>query len=278
MRLILIHKQKNGEKTRTLEMFEHSCQTLGIELFLVNVYSYSYFDLPTLGSDDILYRSATGSRAQILEKLLINDSCRHLYTKWDLALHGRGTTYYYHKKHNLPAIPTIPLIPKDREEAVRFAETLGGFPIIMKVTGGSKGVGVMRVDSQESFISICDFLRGNSANILVRKYIEHTYYGRFIVLGGHVIASNRCKSLDGDFRTNTADTPYGEAYVFSEEVQKIAIDAVSVLGLKFGGVDLLFDMDGNAHIAEVNFPTDFGVAQDITGIDVATQILQFLAD
>jgi glutathione synthase/RimK-type ligase-like ATP-grasp enzyme len=55
----------------------------------------------------------------------------------------------------------------------------------------------------------------------------------------------------------------------------MAIDAVSVLELKFGGVDLLFDADGNAHIAEVNFPTDFGCCQEITGIDIATMMLEF---
>ena len=276
MRFIFIHSSKKQQRGgRTYELFAQSCEKLGIEFFPINCQTYDYFSLPELGSDDILYRSATGERARVFEKLLINDSCRHFYTHWDHSLRGRGTTYFYHKKQGLPAIPTIPLIPKNREEVEKFSEELGGFPIIVKATGGSKGVGVMRVDSQKSLVSICDFVRGEDTSVILRKYIEHEYYGRLIVLGDQVVASNRTRSLDGDFRTNTSDTPNGEAYVFTKGLQKMAIEAVSVLGLEFGGVDLLFDAEGGAHIAEVNFPTDFGCCQDITGIDVATMMLEF---
>ncbi len=277
MRFVFIHSSKNSEGGRTYKLFADSCKKLGIEFFPINCRKFDYFSLPELDSNDILYRSATGERARVFEKLLINDSCRHFYSFWDQSLRGRGTTYFYHKKHGLPAIPTIPLIPKDRDEVEKFAEELGGFPIIVKAIGGSKGVGVMRVDSQKSLVSICDFLRGEDTSVIIRKYVEHEYYGRLIVIGDQVVASNRAGSLDGDFRTNTSDTPNGETYVFPEDVQKVAVDAVSVLGLKFGGVDLLFDADGNAHIAEVNFPTDFGCCQDITGIDIATMMLEFAA-
>lgn len=275
MRLVFIHKSKRPEGGRTLELFKNACEKLNVELLSINVYEYDYFDLPVLGSEDILYRSATGERARVFEKLLINDTCRHFYTYWDNALRGRGTTYFYHKKYNLPAIPTTPLIPKDRGEVERFAKELGGFPIVVKATGGSKGVGVMRVDSQKSLVSICDFLRGEDVSVILRKYIEHEYYGRLIVIGDKVVASNRAKSLDGDFRTNTSDTPNGEPFIFSEGLQKTAVKAVSTLGLEFGGVDLLLDEDGTAQIAEVNFPTDFGCCQDITGIDIAARMLEF---
>ena len=275
MRLVLIHKSKKPEGGRTLQLFKSACEKCNIELLPINVFEYDYFDLPVLGADDILYRSATGERARVFEKLLINDTCRHFYAHWDNALRGRGTTYFYHSKRGLPAIPTIPLIPKDRDEVAKFADALGGFPVVVKAIGGSKGVGVMRVDSQKSLVSICDFLRDEDTRVILRKYVEHEYYGRLIVLGDQVVASNRTKALDGDFRTNTSDTPNGQPYVFSDNLQKIAVEAVSTLGLQFGGVDLLFDEDGSAHIAEVNFPTDFGCCQDITGIDIATLMLEF---
>ena len=275
VRFIFIHNSSKAENSQTLELFDHSCRKLGMEFFPINSRKFNYFDLPELGTDDILYRGGTGDRAQAFEKLMINDSCRHFYSHWDHSLRGRGTTFYYHQKQGLPAIPTIPMIPRNRKEVAKFAKELGGFPIIVKAIGNSKGVGVMKVDSQESLVSICDFLRGQDTRVLLRKFIEHDHYGRLIVLGNKVVASNRCGSLEGDFRTNTADTPNGEPFVFTKEQQQIAIDTVSVLGLKFGGVDLLFDDDGNAHIAEVNFPTDFACCQEITGIDIATMMLEF---
>ncbi len=277
MRFIYIHKSKKAVGAFTHGLFKESCEKLDIEFCPINVKDFDYFSLPKLGRDDILYRGATGERARVIEKLLINDECRHFYSDWTRALSGRGTTYYYHQKTGLKVIPTIPLVPTDRNEAENFADKLGGFPIIVKALGGSKGVGVMRADSQESLVSICDFFRDESTSIILRKYIEHTYYGRLVVLDDRVVASNRTKSLDGDFRTNTPDTPNGEAYEFSKGVQKMAIEAVSVLGLKFGGVDILFGLDGSAYIAEVNFPTDFGCAQQITGIDIATQMLEYAA-
>lgn len=277
VRFLYIHHSKNSGNSPTLRLFARSCEKLGIEFFPINSQKFDYFALPEPGENDILYRGGTGERAQAFEKLMINDSCRHFYSHWDHSLRGRGTTFYYHQKLGLPAIPTIPLIPKSRQEVAKFAKELGGFPVIVKAIGNSKGVGVMKVDSQESLVSICDFLRGQDTRVLLRKFIPHEYYGRLIVLNNEVVASNRCGSLEGDFRTNTADTPNGEPFVFSKEHQQLAIDAVSVLELKFGGVDLLFDADGRAHIAEVNFPTDFGCCQEITGIDIATLMLEYVA-
>ncbi|MFT7171945.1 MAG: hypothetical protein ACI9NQ_000153 [Paracoccaceae bacterium] len=277
VRFIFIHNSRKAENSQTLNLFSHSCRKLGIEFLPINSRTFDYFEIPELGADDILYRGGTGDRAQAFEKLMINDSCRHFYSHWDHSLRGRGTTFYYHQKHGLPAIPSIPLIPWNRKEAEKFAAQLGGFPIIVKALGNSKGVGVMKVDSQEGLVSICDFLRGQGTRVILRKFIEHDHYGRLIVIGNQVVASNRCGSLDGDFRTNTSDTPNGKPFVFTKEQQQIAIDTVSVLGLKFGGVDLLFDADGNAHIAEVNFPTDFGCCQEITGIDIATLMLEFVS-
>lgn len=278
MRFIFVHNSRKPERSRTLRLFARSCRKLGIEFFPINSRKFDYFALPELGTNDILYRGGTGDRAQAFEKLMINDSCRHFYSHWDHSLRGRGTTFFYHQKAGLQAIPTIPLIPRNRGEVESFAKELGGFPIIVKAIGNSRGVGVMKVDSRESLVSICDFLRGQDTRVLLRKYIEHDHYGRLIVLNHQVVASNRCGSLEGDFRTNTPDTPNGEPFVFTREHQQMAIDAVSVLELKFGGVDLLFDADGDAHIAEVNFPTDFRCCQEITGIDIATMMLEFASN
>lgn len=258
-------------------MLKAACVQQGVELHAIDEENFDYFDLPVLGENDLWYRIARGERARSVEKKLINENCGHFFTHWKTALSGRGDTFYYHEKAGISSVPTIPIVPRGRQEAARFAEELGGFPLIVKVTGGTKGVGVMRVDSQESLVSICDYLRATGVHVILRKYIEHTEYGRLIVLGDAVVASHRTKVLSGDFRSNTTDNidENRDPYTFAPEIEEMAIGATHSVGLQFGGVDVLFDPSGNAYITEVNFPPQFSVTQRVTGIDIAGKMLQY---
>ncbi len=113
---------------------------------------------------------------------------------------------------------------------------------------------------------------------MLRKFIPHQYYGRLIVVGDAVVASNRTFVPKGDFRSNTADNidDNREPYTFSDELEAIVVRSVRSVGLEFAGVDLLFDDDGSVYIAEVNFPCEFEYAQTITGIDVADYMIKHL--
>lgn len=247
----------------------------------MRVHDMQTLDLSTLtdlGPGDMVYRSVASAKAICAERMMISAESGSFYTDWRSAFSSRGSSYYLHKKIGIPAIPTIPFIPDTDDGIVRAVKQLGDFPIIVKMVGGSHGVGVVRVDSLVSLKSLLDYLRSMRASLLLRKYIPHNYYARLIVVGDKVVASHVTYAIEDEFRTNAGEDAKHkrEARVFSQEIQDMAVRAVQALGLETGGVDLLFDEHEQPHLAEVNFPHDFSVTQAITGIDVAKAMVEHL--
>ena len=66
------------------------------------------------------------------------------------------------------------------------------------------GVGVMKIDSRESFSSIIDYLQTKDDTFILRQFIEHSEQARIVVLGDQVISSH-ANMTSGDFRTNAGE-------------------------------------------------------------------------
>lgn len=259
------------------QLFESACASLGVEFKLHDMAKLDLADIEALGAEDMVYRSVTGSKAARAEKLMMTAECASFYVNWTSVFGSRSCSYFLHEKIGIPVIASVPFIPDTADGIRKAVEQLGDFPIVVKVLGGSHGVGVIRVDSLPSLTSLLDYLRSVNANVLLRKYIEHDYYSRLVVVGNKVVASHITNALTDEFRTNAGDAERTrEARVFSREIQDIAVRAVHSLGLETGGVDLLFDTSGQPHLAEVNFPNDFTFTQKITGIDIAEEMVKHL--
>lgn len=270
-----------GSKPAVEKLFESACDKLGVEFVPYNLKTLDPFTLTELGTGDMLYRSKIGSRARLIEKLLISKDCSHFYKNLSTAFNTRGSSHYVNKKVGLPVVPTVPFIPKTEEGILKAVKELGQFPIIIKVVGGSHGVGVMRIDSLQSLKSVLDYLRSTDVDVFLRKYIKNHYQVRVVVVGDSVVASRTTYTIDGEFRTNAVKdyrNQKHETKELSEKIQKICVEAVHSHGTETGGVDLLFDEDDTPYIAEVNFPNDFSYTQDITGVDIASEMVKFLMD
>lgn len=260
------------------QLFQDACTTLGVDYKMHDVATLDLAELEALGPGDMLYRSVSGIKAARAEKLLMSPECASFYVNWTSVFNSRGCSYFLHEKLGIPVIPSVPFIPDTTDGIRKAVEQLGDFPVVVKVLGGSHGVGVVRVDSLPSLTSLLDYLRSVNASVLLRKYISHKYYSRLVVVGDRVVASHITDTLDDEFRTNAGDENKHtrEPKVFPQEIQDIAVHAVQSLGLETGGVDLLFDDEGNPHLAEVNFPNDFTTTQRVTGIDIAQEMVKHL--
>lgn len=280
LHLITIRTKSSVVRDATVYLIR-AAEDLQVPFVQYDAVNTDLMSLPELSEDDLLYRDATGTRAGLIQRLLLNQHCTHFYEDWRNAHNYRGTSYDIHNKLGLPVIPSVSFIPDTEEQLRRVVDMLGPFPLVMKVRGRSKGVGVIRVDSWESFTSLADYLRTTPERILIRKYIPHTHYGRAVVVGDRVVASHVTYVQDGEFRSNVVinpseDTRYREAREFSPDVQSAVVQAVRSVGLETGGVDLLFAEDGTAFIAEMNFPNDFSYTQKITGVDIARLMIEHL--
>ena len=152
-----------------------------------------------------------------------------------------------------------------------------GLPLIVKECYGSFGMQVYKADTLEEACALTKKLEGKP--ILYQKYLENTVGNdvRIQVVGGQAVAAMHRFSENGDFRANLTNGGSMEPYHPSEEERRIAVQTCAVLGLDFGGVDLLFDREGSATIlCEVNSNAHFKNIFDCTGINVADCIVEHI--
>lgn len=138
---------------------------------LHDVQAVDLFKLPILGVNDLLFRSAITSKAVEVQRRMISATCAGFHTNWLRVFSGQSSSYFLHKAHGLPVIPSFSGIPDSEGALKQCVEELGPFPQIIKVTGHSLGVGVMRVDSLESMRSVLDYVQSLKVDVLIRKYI-----------------------------------------------------------------------------------------------------------
>lgn len=270
---------RRGANPITIELLKNSAKERSINFKEICSDSYKFVDFPALNKDDILYNVCVDHKSRTLEKCIINNDVI------TFCVNNSTGSYSYdnvidativHSKNNLPIIKTVFDVTRDRKILNQYVDYLEGFPIIIKSTDGSHGVGVMKIDSLDSLLSIIDVLLSENKKFIMRKFIDYKEHARLIVLGDKVISSIEYKKIRNDFRSNVGKELNIIAKSFGKEIENVAIDAVRVLGYEFGGVDILLDNKGDFYIAEVNYPCFFPRAQQTTGIDISGLMIDYL--
>ncbi len=272
---LIVDDVKNN---KAVALLAKAAEARDIPVNIIDARIVDYFNLPKLDKGDLLFRNSMTSRAIRIERLVVRDDVAHFYRDAAYAIGGRACSYFYNKQAGLPVIKTIPLLPTWESNIQEYVDYLGGFPIVMKILGGQDGVGVIQVDSTEGLKSLVDYVRHLRSLVLLRSFVQHDYYGRLVVVGDRVVASHRTYSVENEFRTNALGNTdeKKEGIVFSEEVQQVAVKAVKSMGVEFGGVDILFSDNGEFFISEVNSPCAFYHTQEISGIDIAGPMIDYL--
>jgi hypothetical protein len=260
----------------TVEQLRDACEERGVEFVQIDAACFDFVDPPALEPGAMLYRPAISNAAVLAEQLLCHEQVATFYAHpWGAHLLWDQQTLLL-ARAGVPTPRTFHRVPRDRDQLRHIVAALGGFPVILKALGGSLGVGVMRLDSFPALFSVVDYAlsRGSSLNLMA--CVEPATHWRVVVVGDSIAAAYRNQPDDDDFRTHVEDRPedfLGEA---PPEVLETAIRATQLLGLEFGGVDLLEHDSGRVYLLEVNFPCYFGHPKEIAGVDVAGVMLDHL--
>jgi len=86
----------------------------------------------------------------------------------------------------------------------------------------------------------------------------------------------RNKPHEDSIVTNISKGGIGEKFVFSPEVEKIALDVSRTLSLEYAGVDILFDSKHNPYVIEVNSSPQFYGFNKTFNIQVEDLLLDYL--
>lgn len=128
------------------------------------------------------------------------------------------------------------------------------FPMIIKTLRGTHGIGVMKVDSRSSLVSVAQaFLATSGAEVMLQEFIKHDSSLRIIMIGDDMLAANRRgqpKEKD-EFRTNSHLGSETEKYDPPEEELALARKIVELFGCNFCAIDYI-QHDGKLLVLEVN--------------------------
>jgi ribosomal protein S6--L-glutamate ligase len=164
--------------------------------------------------------------------------------------------------------------PRQTDEVLKIA---GGAPVVIKLLEGTQGIGVVLSETEKSAKSVIEAFRGANVNILVQEFIKEAGSSdiRIFVVGGKVVASMMRTGAAGDFRSNLHRGGSAKTIKITPEERSTAIRAAKVMGLNVAGVDILRANHGPV-IMEVNSSPGLEGLENVTGLDIAGKIIEFI--
>jgi RimK family alpha-L-glutamate ligase len=170
--------------------------------------------------------------------------------------------------------------PEKSNEQVEEAEIK--FPLIMKTLRGSKGVGVLFVDSPKGLDSIVQLIhkQDEDADLLIQEYIKTEYDVRAHILGGKFLAAMKRPVIEGDFRSNVSQGSKPQNIKLTELEIEECLKASKAVGGYWTAVDFIPSKNREKEppfFLEVNSSPGTEGIEDATGMNIAKDVIKHFA-
>jgi ribosomal protein S6--L-glutamate ligase len=170
--------------------------------------------------------------------------------------------------------PTI--VCQHADAAMEAFAALGG-DVVVKPLFGSEGRGMVRVSDPDLAWRTFRTLERTQSVLYVQQFIAHPGWDlRALVLGGRLLAAMKRRAGDG-WRTNVAQGGAAQAVRLTSAQEELALRAAAALSAPMAGVDLLPGPAGEWYVLEVNAVPGWRALGPVAGVDVAVELLRFLA-
>jgi len=280
-----------GDKSITAKKFEKEAQKMGMETFLANFKEVSLRfndgkhtlsdgkkEIEINKSDTVVFVRGTPTRDSMLDLISelerLGITCINSRTTISICA-DKYRSYVRLKDFRLNQPKTV-LIPNEESIEQALEELDTKFPIILKTLRGSKGIGVLFIESERALDSIVQLLykQDKDTDILIQEYIKTEYDVRAIVVGGQIIGTMRRDVIEGDFRSNVSQGAKPKPYKLSEEEIRQCLIAAKAVDGDCVAVDFI-PYKGQPYFLEVNSsPGTDGIEDANPGLNIAKLILQ----
>lgn len=154
---------------------------------------------------------------------------------------------------------------------------VGGAPVVVKLTEGTQGRGIVLCETDKAAESVIDAFRDLDAYFLVQEFVEEAKGAdiRCFVIGGRVVAAMMRQAKSGEFRSNLHRGGSAVKVKITPEERSTAVRAAKIMGLNVAGVDILRSNHGPV-VMEVNSSPGLEGIESVSGVDIASQILEFV--
>jgi len=155
-----------------------------------------------------------------------------------------------------------------------FAAFLKMRDVVVKPLFGSQGMGIVRINDEDSAYRIFRSLELHRYVFYIQEYLEHNNEDiRILVCRDEIISSMKRKS--DSWKTNVSRGARVEKVTPDEEMREMALKASKTLGCHYCGVDIL-ESSGEKFVLEVNAIPAWQGLQSVTDSDIASRIVELL--
>jgi len=191
-----------------------------------------------------------------------------------------GNKLFTHMLLQKAGIPTPEAtIAFSKEAAIESLEK-NGYPKIIKPTVGSWGRMVSKLndkDSAEGIIESRESMHPIYQMYFLEEFVQRPPRDiRAIVIGNNVAGAIYRIADNTNWKTNTHLGGSAEPCKVSNELEDICIKAKNTVQGEIVGVDLMESNDKGLIVHEINNTTEFRNVVKVTGVDIPTQMLEYL--
>ncbi|MCD4743727.1 MAG: RimK family alpha-L-glutamate ligase [Desulfobacteraceae bacterium] len=176
------------------------------------------------------------------------------------------------------AVPDTYFITK-KELFMEAVNRVDGFPVIVKQVDGMGGTGVIKANDEKDALMFFEQHLKERKGVLVQQFFtpEKRLDIRAFVLGGRVIGAMQLEPQKENFRANIHQKGDAQKFELSRELEELALKAANACGLAIAGIDIIIAADCPPVVIEANYSPGFRGLEAATGIDVASQIIDYVA-
>ena len=179
--------------------------------------------------------------------------------------------------------PKTTLINDPEKSALAFDKLDTKMPVIMKTLRGSKGVGVLFIESEKALDSIVQLIykQDEDTDLLLQEYIKTDYDVRVLVLGGKVLASMKRPVIEGDFRSNVSQGSEPQKIKLTELEIEESLKAAKAVNGVWTAVDFIPSKNREKEppfVIEVNSSPGTEGIEEASGQNISKEIIEFFAD
>jgi len=225
--------------------------------------------IPRIGSSVTFYGAAVVRQFEMMGVYTLNESVAITRSRDKL----RALQLLARKGIGMP-VTGFAHAPDDTRDLINL---VGGAPMVVKLTEGTQGVGVVLCETEQAAESVIEAFRGLDAYFLVQQYIKEAGGAdiRCLVIGGKVVASMLRQARPGEFRSNLHRGGTARAVKITAQERSTAVRAAKIMGLNVAGVDLLRS-DSGPMVMEVNSSPGLEGIEEASGVDIAGKIVEFI--
>ena len=294
LRILIVSK---SDDNHTVKRIVEDSKKLGHEIFVVDILgafityeksTYKIYNISEgVGFDISSQNTIAIIRATVKDKTSYLDLLSQLEKIGICMVNSRETvdicsdkyrTYLKLQEYGLTQ-PKTSLISSVEHKDVAIESLDTEYPVVMKTLSGSKGVGVLFVESERSYDSLVQLLYNQNPNVdlLVQEYIKTDKDIRVIVLGGQIIAAMERSVIEGDFRSNVSQGGKVKHYKLTDLEKEQCILAAKAVNGVWTAVDFIPTKEPKSkapYILEVNHSPGTQGIEEATGENIVKQILK----